>query len=125
MNRLKLFIIGFLLSSLFGYIEWGNNQSMFIFQMEFDLFFGSKGSINSFTHPLIAIPLIGQLILLFQLFYKHPKKTWISIGASCIALLFLLFFAIGLLTINFKILGSSLPYVLIFILFILKIKRVN
>lgn len=125
MNRLKLYIIGFLLTSFIGYTEWGNNQSMYIFQMEFDLFFGSKGSINNFTHPFIGIPLIGQIILLFQLFYKNPKKTWILIGSSCIALLFLLFFIIGLLTIKFKIILSALPYLFVFSLYILNKKRVN
>lgn len=120
MNRLKLFIIGFLLSSLFGYIEWGNNQSMFIFQMEYELFFGSKGSLNSFLHPFIALPLLGQFILIFQLFLVTPKRRWMLLGASLIALLYLLYFAVGIVTLKYKIVISTLPFLFFYVVLLLK-----
>lgn len=118
--RLKLKILALLLTSLLGYTEWGKNQSILVFQMEFELFFGSKGSLNSFLHPFIALPLLGQFILIFQLFLVTPKRRWIILGASLIALLYLLYFAVGIVTLKYKIVFSTLPFLFFYVVFLLK-----
>lgn len=118
--RLKLIILALLLTSLLGYTEWGKNQSILVFQMEYELFFGSKGSLNSFLHPFIALPLLGQFVLIFQLFLVTPKRRWILSGASLIALLYPLYFAVGIVTLKYKIVISTLPFLFFYVVLLLK-----
>lgn len=125
MNKGKIIITLLLLTSLIGYTEWGNQQSMFIFQMEYALFFGNKGNVANFSHPLIFIPLIGQLILLVTIFVKQPKKNVVIIGASAIFILLFIYFLVGLLTQNLAIIGSTLPYLIVYIYTIIFFKQNN
>ncbi len=101
-----------LLSSFFGYLEWGNNQHSFIFQIEAELFLKSRDHAEGFTHPLILVPLLGQLIILYTLFQKRPSRILSLIGLTCLSIFLLFLFFIGLMTNNFKIIISTLPFII-------------
>lgn len=101
-----------LLSSFFGYLEWGNNQHSFIFQIEAELFLKARDHAEGFTHPLILIPLLGQLIILYTLFQKRPSRILSLIGLTCLCIFLLFLFFIGLMTTNLKIIFSTLLFII-------------
>ena len=118
-------ILNFLLifTSLFGYLEWGNNNSSFLFQMEYLILTQIFTDIKSVIHPFILLPLFGQLLILITLFQKRPGKVLIFVGIACLGLLLGLMFFIGILGMNLKITASTLPFILTAIFTIWSAKR--
>lgn len=118
-------ILNFLLifTSLFGYLEWGNNNSSFLFQMEYLILTQIFTDIKSVIHPFILLPLFGQLLILITLFQKRPGKVLIFVGIACLGLLLGLMFFIGILGMNLKIIASTLPFILTAIFTIWSAKR--
>lgn len=121
-NKENLIIIGLLISSLICYLEWGKSNHNFLFEVEYELLF-KKFQLNIFLHPFIAIPLLGQLLFLTSLFYKKHSKKFILIGMACISLLILLILLAGILSLNVKIISSTLPFISISILYLKDIKK--
>lgn len=99
-----------LITSLFGYLEWGGNQHMFIFQVEIELFSKAIQAPESFLHPAILIPLSGQFILLYTLFQPIPGKILSFAGICGISLFMILLLFIGIISSNWKIIVSTIPY---------------
>jgi hypothetical protein len=104
-----------LIASLIGYLEWGGGNSAFLFQAEYDLLFNS-GNKDSFAHPFVLIPLIGQLLLLFTVFQKEPSKVLTYIAMSCLGLLLVFMLFIGIMGMNWKMILCALPFVITSIL---------
>lgn len=117
MKRILNFLL--LLSTFIGYLEWGTNKHMFIFQMEYEILFTIQKSVENFTHPMIILPLLGQLLLLFTLFQKNPGKKITYVAIAGLGILYLLILLTGLLTRKISIIGSALPFLIISILIIL------
>ena len=117
-QKMKSKVLNFLLiiSSLLGYLEWGGNKYLFLFQAEGEILLKLFTDAASVLHPLIILPLIGQAILLVTLFQKTPSKilTYISIGG--LGVLLVLMFVIGLLDLNFKIIASTIPFIVVAVL---------
>lgn len=112
----KLLNLGLILSSLIGYLEWGTDNSMFLFEAELDILVKLFTDPLSVLHPFTLIPLIGQLVLAYTLFQKEPSKILTYIGMAGIALLLFLMFAIGLMSLNYKIILSTTPFIVVSIL---------
>ena len=108
----KALNIALILSSLIGYLEWGTDHSMFLFQMEYELLFQRSPTSNTFLHPFVLIPLLGQLLLLFTIFQKKPSRVLTYIGLSALSLLLVFMFFIGIMGMNVKILASTLPFIM-------------
>lgn len=106
--RILLFLL--LLTSLFGYLEWGTDKHSFLFETEYVVLSKLLQEPLSVLHPFTIFPLMGQIILLLAIFQKEVKKTWIYVGISAIALLLGLMFIIGILSMNFKIVISTIPF---------------
>lgn len=122
-QKKRVLILLLFLSTFFGYLEWGVDQSSFLFDTEIDIF--SKGIKDplSVVHPFTLIPFIGQILLLISLFQKGPKK-WLVIAAIIgLGLLFGLILFIGIIGPNWKILVSSLPFWLFSILLIREFRK--
>src|SRR5690606_7351199 len=98
---------------LIGYLEWGKDSKMFLFQGEIEVVAKPFNDPASAIHPLTILPLLGQIILLFTLFQKQPSKIFTYIGLGCIGILLLFMFVIGIISMNFKILFSTLPFLFI------------
>lgn len=111
-NMKKLLNLGLLLTSLFGYLEWGTDQQAFLFQVEMELLLKIGNDIKAFLHPFILIPLAGQLMILYSLFQRTPGRKLSLIGLACLSTIMLLLFFIGLITLNIKILLSALPFII-------------
>ncbi|MBK7854301.1 MAG: hypothetical protein IPJ79_04805 [Bacteroidetes bacterium] len=119
-----LIVVGLLLSPLFCYLEWGSNQSSFLFEVEYNLLFNNKDFAGTFTHPAILVPLLGQLLLLIAVFYKNHSYKIIVVGIVLIALLVLLVLVAGLLSKNIKIVLSTLPFISLATIYFLFAKRI-
>lgn len=111
--RLKLLNLGLLLSSFFGYVEWGGGNSMFLFQGEMEVVRKLITEPISAAHPFTLIPLAGQLALLITLLQKVASR-WLTIaGIAGLGLLLLFIFLIGILGSNLKMVLSVIPFILL------------
>lgn len=123
--KFRILIISLLITSLFCYLEWGNNQSAFLFQAEGEIIYKLISSPYSIIHPFILIPLAGQLILVSALLQKEPNKNLIYTGIISLTLLIGFVFIIGIGVLNFKIIFSIIPYIISVFLTIRQIKKIN
>jgi peptidoglycan/LPS O-acetylase OafA/YrhL len=105
-----------ILSFQIGYLAWGHGKALFVFQGEIELFKKAASHPLTLFHPIILIPFIGQILLVFTLFQKEPGKTLTFIGVACLAVLMLLLLFIGVSVPDFKILTSALPFIAISVL---------
>lgn len=109
--------IGLLISPLIAYLEWGGGKmSAFLGQMEYTLFFQSQDLVHTFTHPIVVIPILGQLLLLYTIFQAKPSRKLTLIGIILQSVLLSLVLIAGLLSFNFKMILSVIPFILIIIL---------
>jgi len=102
-----------ILAYLIGYLEWSDNNHLFIFEAEREIILKLFTDTNSVIHPLIIIPIGGQILLVLTLFQKKANKimTYLSIAMLGCLLYFMLF--IGLMSFNNKIIISTLPFLFI------------
>lgn len=114
----KLIHFCLIVCSLVGYMEWGTNQSMFVIQGEIEIFSKIFTDPMSVFHPFIILPFFGQVVLIITLFQRQPRRLYSLIGFGCIALLLVFLLFIGLISLNIKIIGSTLPFMLVSILFV-------
>lgn len=108
----KLFNITLILTSFIGYLEWGGNNKMFLIQGEIEILSKFVKDPTSMVHPFILLPLLGQLLLLFTLFQKKTSTVITYIGMGGIAVLLLFMFFIGLISLNYKTLISTVPFLI-------------
>ncbi|TNE65202.1 MAG: hypothetical protein EP344_03115 [Bacteroidetes bacterium] len=109
----KFLNLGLILSSLIGYLKWGTDQSMFLFEGERDILVKLFTDPVSVLHPFVLLPLFGQVLLLVTLFQKEPGIRLTYIGMACIGILLLLIFLIGLMNIDHQILLSATPFLVL------------
>lgn len=108
----KLLNLLLVLTSLLGYLEWGVDNSTFLFQAEYEVVIKIFTDPGSVMHPFVILPMLGQLLLLITLFQQEPSKRLTLIGIGCIGLLLGLMFIIGLIGPDIKILLSTVPFML-------------
>jgi len=99
-----------LLTSLVGYLAWGNDQHAFLFQAEAEVLYKLVTSPASALHPLTLIPMAGQLLLLIAFFRKHPVRWMTFAGIGAIGILLVVIFLVGLLGRNLLVAASAWPF---------------
>jgi hypothetical protein len=109
--KAKILNLLLIVTSLFGYLEWGKDNQMFLFQGEYEIISKLFSDPGSVIHPFTVLPLVGQLLLLFTLFQREPGKGLTFAGVACIGLLLGFMFVIGILSGSIKILVSTLPFI--------------
>ena len=109
----KLLNFGVLLVSMVGYLQWGDNHSMFLFEVELELFAKLIKDPISVLHPFTVLPMLGQLLLFITLMQRKPSKILTYTGIACIAILLVLMFFIGVISFKLKIILSTLPFLVI------------
>ena len=119
----KLLNLLLVLTSLFGYLEWGVDNSTFLFQAEYDILTKLITDPNSVMHPFVVLPLLGQLLLLITLFQKEPGKRLTYVGIGCIGLLLGLMFIIGIIGPDIKILLSTVPFIVTATIVVLNFRK--
>jgi len=105
-----------ILTSLIGFLQWGKGNSMFLFQAEAEVLSKLFVSPMDVIHPLIMLPLLGQILLLVTLIQKEPNKILTLSGVCALGLLLGLMFIVGLIDLNIKILASTIPFLIMVIL---------
>jgi hypothetical protein len=111
--RKKLLNLAAILASLMGYLEWGKDQSVFLYEAEVQLVAKALVDPAAAVHPFTILPLLGQTALVLTLFQKNASKALSLVGITGIGLLLGLMFAIGLLTLNVRILASTIPFLVV------------
>lgn len=106
----KLLNILLIISSLVGYLEWGTDNKSFLFEGEYEVLSNLFTNPEKAIHPFTIIPLLGQILLMITLFQKETNKILTYIGVACLGLLLGFMFFIGITSLNFKILISTLPF---------------
>lgn len=91
---------------------------MFLFQGEIEIMSKLFNDPTSVIHPFTLLPLFGQLLLIYTLFQKEPGKIPTYLGLGSIGILLLFMFVIGLISLNYKILVSTIPFIITGILVI-------
>ena len=106
----KLINLAVLLTSLFGYLEWGTDQKMFLWEGEIDVLSKLITDPLSVLHPFTLLPMLGQILLLITLFQKQPSRWLTFAGIACLGLLLVMIFVVGLIGGNFKTVISTIPF---------------
>ncbi|HND86990.1 MAG TPA: hypothetical protein PK971_01610 [Saprospiraceae bacterium] len=106
----KLALLCTLLSPLLGYMEWGGGHSAYVWQVEYDLLRGTGVQADTLSHPLVLLPLLGQVLLLALVFMTRPARRWVWVGLSLVGVLMLMLTVVGLLAFHPRILLSVLPF---------------
>lgn len=101
-----------LVSPLCGYLEWGGGNSAFLIQMEYDAIHQLVNNFWATLHPLVLLPLAGQLLLVIFIFQKHPKKQLLVTSILLIGLLFGFIFIAGIISMRLQIVLSTIPFFL-------------
>jgi hypothetical protein len=109
----KLNAIGILVSFLGCILEWPPNNSYYVFQLEYQLLFETKGILKSLVHPVLLAGIFGHFSMIYAIISKNPKQ-WIELsGSILLSLLVVLFLLSGLFSKNSKMILSTLPFILI------------
>jgi len=111
-TKTKILNTFLILTSLAGYLEWGKDNEIFLFQAEGEILIKLINDPGSVIHPFTLLPMFGQILLLITLFQKNPGKKMTYIGLTCIGLLLVFMFVIGLISLNVKILLSTIPFMI-------------
>ena len=119
----RLINIGLLLTFQFCYLEWPNNTS-FVFQAQYEIFSKTDQFLQNFSHPIILIGFISQISILLAIIFKNFNSKLNFIGILALTTVVLLFLIVGIVSFNFKIIISTIPYLIFLILcFKLRIKK--
>lgn len=124
MNHKILGILLILFSGM-GYLEWGGNQSIFLFQAEFEIITKLFTNPISVLHPFTIIPIIGQILILVSIFKNPFNKLYLYLGIGFLSILLGFMFIIGCISMNPKILFSTLPFLGMSIYTFWKYKKIN
>lgn len=101
-----------ILSSLIGYLEWGGNNSAFLFEAETELILRSFSDPASVLHPLTILPMAGQTMLGITVFQHNPSYRLSYWGIAGLGLLITLISINGLISLSLKIFCSTLPFMM-------------
>jgi len=98
---------------MFGYLEWGRDNAMFLFQGETEILRRLFTDPMSVAHPFVLLPLFGQIILLISLLPRTPHRLLSYVGIACLWLLLGFVCFIGVISLNWKIFVSTLPFLFV------------
>lgn len=119
----KILNLLLIITSLLGYLEWSGDSHIFLFKAETEIFSKLFTNPISVLHPFILLPLIGQVLLLITLFQKLPSKILTYSSIVGLGLLLGFMFIIGIISLNFKIIISTIPFLIVAILTICNLKK--
>jgi hypothetical protein len=124
---MKSRILNFLLiiTSLIGYLEWGKNSHSFLFQAEGEILTKLFTDPASVIHPFTILPMLGQVLLIITLFQKKQNKILTYISIVCLGILLVLMFVIGILSLKYKIIFSTIPFIVVVIFAIIHYRKIN
>ena len=123
MRRLLNFLL--FLSFQICYLEWPPHNSIFVFQAIFEIFSKTENLVDNFTHPIILLGLLTQLLLLLGALNPKMNKKINAIGILLLSLLVLLFLLISILSLNLKMFLATLPYLSLSVYYFWNFKKIS
>ncbi len=105
----RLALIWLFTSFLFCYFEW-SDQSAFVYEVAYQLLFEKSEKANAFSHPLVLLPFLGQLLVLISVFLPKPKRWMVFSGMAMMGLLVLVLLIVGVVGKNWRIAVATLPF---------------
>lgn len=123
MTKEKLLNVLLVISSLFGYLEWGGDSSSFLIQAEYEVLATLFSDPKSAVHPFTLLPLAGQVILILTLFQKKPSRILTILGIAFLTFLLGFIFIVGILGANFRIVFSTVPFLVLSAIAVYGIKK--
>jgi len=119
----KFLLILLLLSSLLGYLEWGEGRHMFLFQVQGEVLRKLFTDPVSVLHPLIVLPLAGQILLLAAMLTRRSGRG-LALGALAgLGILYAVLLLVGLMSHNLRIILSTLPFLILAVVVLLHFRR--
>ncbi|MEZ5046829.1 MAG: hypothetical protein R2831_07530 [Chitinophagaceae bacterium] len=113
----RLLIIAISTTFFFHYLAWGQDQKAYVYEIVQTLFKKGFSQSESFTHPLILMPLLGIIILAIQLFVKLPRAIlYIGIGLMSVLVAFILL--AGILSLQPKMVLPPIFFIALVIVYI-------
>lgn len=112
-----------ILTSLFGFLEWGKDNDAFLFEAEAEIIAKALNDAMAALHPFVLLPMAGQLALLITIFQHKPSKRLTFAGILCIGVLLVFILFIGLISANYKVALSALPFMATATYIIIRYKR--
>ena len=123
MSRTKKINLALLLTSFTGYLEWGGGSHGFLLTLEAEVLKKLFSDPFAVLHPFTVLPLLGQIMLMATLLQKEPSRVLSILGMISLGILIMMIFLIGILTVNFKILFSAVPFLVAAFLAIRNFRR--
>ena len=114
-NKTKWLNLALVGSFLIGYMEWGKDQKMFIYEAFVDIIQKAVADPVNFLHPFILLPLAGFIGILYTLFQNKPSRTLTLLSLGGMALIMVFIFLIGVFTGNVKMILYNLPFLMLLI----------
>jgi hypothetical protein len=99
------------------YLEWGGDNAGFLIMMEWQIIFETKNFVDTFSHPLVLLPMMGQLFIFIAAIHPDRMRFLAITGHIMLSLLIFMIFLAGLLQFNLKIISSALPFIVCSYLF--------
>lgn len=121
--KTQYYLILIVLSSLFVFLEWGGTQQSFLWEAEWTVLSNSFTNFKDFLHPFVGIPLVGQIILIINALKKNPARIWVYTGIAAMAILVIFIALVGLLSLNAKIILSTLPFLIFSIITVVRLRK--
>ena len=121
-TTIRLLNAGLILAFSICLMEWAD-KSAFVFQTEYQIFAEGENLLSSLTHPLILAGLIGQLLLLYVVIKPGVRNIYTTLGILILSPVVLMIFLSGALSLNVKIIASTLPFLVLSILFFMKFRK--
>lgn len=115
----RLLNLGLLIAFQFCYLEWPNH-SMYVFEAEKEIFTKTENWISNFTHPIILIGLVTQIVLLLGAILPNINSKINTLSVLLLGVLVLLFAVVGVLSLNYKIIFSTLPFLIVTVIYFVK-----
>ena len=109
----KLFSFLLLITSLIGYLERSGNNHIFLFQAEIEVLQKLFTKPISILHPFTILPILGQLCLIVTIFQSKPNKKLIYFSILALGILLVFMFIVGIMALNYKIIISTIPFILV------------
>lgn len=119
----RLLNLALLIAFQFCYLEWPPNNAMFIFEGEIEIFSKTESWISNFTHPIILIGFSTQIVLLLGAILPNINSKLNNVAVLLLGALVLLFAFVGLLGLNYKIIFSTLPYLILAVIYFVKFRK--
>lgn len=115
--------LALLIAFQFCYLEWPPNNTMFIFEGEIEIFSKTENWISNFTHPIILIGFLTQIVLLLGAVILNFNRKLNTLAVLLLGILVLFIFFIGVMALNYKIALSTLPYLVLMLLYFIKYRK--